>query len=271
MANLSQREWKKLLSAIGHLNDSLDDMEVRRRAGEDLLNLLSADYFASFIWDEERGEFGKPVYINMSPDNLKLYRQYYQFHDPITFKLQPYRRAVSVNEVISQKDLVETEFFNDFLHKDGLYYGINIYVYDKGDRNIGDFRIWRSRGRENFGHRELRILDMIAPHFRNAMRNIHLSKHCVPTVDLDDIRRDLSDRFDLTPRELHVACTLLEGDPDRVISERLHISQATLRSHIQHLFEKLGVNSRAEFLSSVLFRPRSELCKSEPQGILRRR
>ena len=256
--NLSQREWRQLLSAIGHLNDSLDDLEVRKRVGEDLLNLLRADYFASFVWDEDNEVFGKPVYLNMSPDNLKLYEQYYQFHDPITFKLQPYRRAVSVNEVVAQEDLVETEFFNDFLNKDGLYYGINIYVYDKGDRNIGDFRIWRSRRRENFGCRELGILDMIAPHFRNAMRNIRLAKHRVPTVELEEIRRDLSDHFDLTPRELDVACTLLGGDSDKVISDKLHISQATLRSHIQHLYEKLAVNSRAEFLSKLFLRTQSE-------------
>ena len=249
--DLTQKEWRKLLSVIRHLNDSLDDKQIRTRAGHALLDLLKADYFASYVWDEEEGVFSRPVYLNMSPDNLRLYEQYYQFHDPITFKMQPYRRAVSANEVMNQRDLVKTEFFNDFLTVDGLYYGINIYVYDNANRNIGDFRIWRSRKRENFDRRELRMLDMIAPHFRNAMRNILFAKHQVPSLDLDEIRGNLSDRFGLTPRELDVACALLKGGSDKNISNALHISMPTLRSHIQHVFDKLLVNSRTEFCSKV--------------------
>ena len=249
--DLTQKEWRKLLSVIQHLNDSLDDQGIRRRAGRALLDLLQADYFASFVWNEEGGVFDRPVYLNMSPDNLKLYEQYYQFHDPITFKMQAYRRAVSANEVMKQRDLIKTEFFNDFLTVDGLYYGINLHVFDNGSRDIGDFRIWRSRKRENFNRRELQIVDMIAPHFRNAMRNIQFAKHQVPSLELDEIRRSLSDQFGLTPRELDVACELLKGGSDKSISGALHISMPTLRRHIQHMFDKLLVNSRTEFCSKV--------------------
>ena len=230
--NLTQKQWRKLLSVIQHLNDSLDDYLVRERAGRDLLDLLSADYFASFIWDERGGVFSNPVYLNMSPENLKLYERYYQFHDPITFKMQPFRRAVSVNEVMAQQDLTNTEFFNDFLNRDGLYYGINIYVYDNGNRNIGDFRVWRTRKRDNFDRRELEILDMIAPHFRNAMRNILFARHRIPALDLHEIRETLAEGYCLTWRELDVACAVLEGLRDKKICETLHISMPTLRSHI---------------------------------------
>lgn len=249
--NLSQKQWRQLLSVIQHLNDSLDDYEIRRRAGKDLLDLFSADYFASYVWDEVGSTFGRPVFLNMSPENLELYEQYYQFHDPITFKMQPYRRAVSVNEVMSQSELMKTEFFNDFLRRDGLYYGINIYVYDKGNRNIGDFRIWRARNRENFDRRELEVLDMIAPHFRNAMRNIFFAKHQVPTVNFDEVAQRLNDDFKLTRREIEVASALLRGGSDKCIAHDLHISMPTLRSHVQHLFDKLDVNSRTELCSKV--------------------
>lgn len=251
--NLTQRQWQKVLSVIQHLNDSLDDYAIREQAGEDLLDLLAADYFASYIWDEQAGVFGKPVFLNMSEENLALYEKYYQFHDPITRKMQPYRRAVSVNEVMAQEDLIHTEFFNDFLSRDGLYYGINIYVYDNGNRNIGDFRVWRAKNRDNFSRQELEILDMIAPHFRNAMRNIAFAKHLPPSLDLEEIQRKLANKYQLTPRELDVAVAILEGSADKVISANLHISLPTLRTHIQHIYSKLGVKSRAEFCSTLLF------------------
>ena len=115
--NLTQKQWRRLLSVIQHLNDSLDDNAIRLQAGEGLLDLLNGDYLASYVWDDEAQAFGRPVYLNMTPANLALYERHYQFNDPITHKLQKFRRAVSVNEVMDQKDLVNTEFFNDFLKK----------------------------------------------------------------------------------------------------------------------------------------------------------
>ncbi len=251
LVNLTQKQWRGLLAVIRNLNDGLDDCATRKRAGQELLNLVSADHFASFVWDEQEGVFAKPVCLNMSPENLKRYMQHYQFHDPITFKMQPYRRAVSVNEVMDQRDLVKTEFFNDFLSTDGLHYGMNIYIYDNDNRNIGDFRVWRSREKDNFGRRELGILDMIAPHFRIAMHNMLLAKHAIAARKLDEIRKTLRDGYGLTRRELDVAAAILKGLPDKRIIGELHISLPTLRSHVQHVFSKLGVNSRIEFCSKV--------------------
>lgn len=249
---LKQREWHRLLAVIENLNTSLNDQEIRENMGRELLDLLSADHFASFIWNSEEGKFANPIFINMSTDNLALYDTYYQFHDPITPKLQTYQRAVSVNEVIDQQDLLKTEFFNDFLAIDGLYYGINMYVYNKGNENIGDVRVWRSGDRDNFGKRELEILNMIAPHFRNAMRNIAFTKHLPPSIDIEDIQRGLSDIYRLTKREQEVAVAILHGGSDKTIAENLFISMTTLRTHIQHIYTKLEIKSRTEFCSKVL-------------------
>jgi len=251
--NLTQKEWQQVLSVIQHLNDSLDDCLIRKQAGTALLDLLAADHFASYIWDDGEQTFKKPVFLNMAESNLALYENYYQFHDPITHQLQKYQRAVSVNEVMAQSELVNTEFFNDFLTLDGLYHGINIYVYDNGNKNIGDFRVWRTKGRANFEQRELDILDMIAPHFRNAMRNIFFAKHRSPSVDKETIIRTLANETELTKREIGVAIALLEGNSDKVISDDLNISMPTLRTHVQHIFSKLKVRSRAELCSKILF------------------
>lgn len=249
--NLSQKQWRGVLSVIQHLNDGLDDVMIREHAGRDLLDLLRADHFASYLWNEQAQQFGSPVFINMSPDNLRIYESYYQFHDPITPKLQQFHRAVCVQEVLAQRALVKTEFFQDFLSKDGLYYGINIYVFDNANRNIGDFRIWRSKQREPFGESEAGILDLIAPHFRNAMRNIAFARYSLP--DEDALRLDMEARFHLTQREQDVAVALLQGSADRAIADALFISLATLRTHVQHIFSKALVGSRAEFCSKVLF------------------
>ena len=49
----------------------------------------------------------------------------------------------------------------------------------------------------------------------------------------------------LTSRELEVLRILAEGRTNRVIAERLFISEKTVASHVSHIFTKLGVSSRA--------------------------
>jgi LuxR family maltose regulon positive regulatory protein len=50
----------------------------------------------------------------------------------------------------------------------------------------------------------------------------------------------------LTPREREVLSLLALGLPNRAIAEHLVTSEATVKSHVHHLIDKLGVRNRAE-------------------------
>lgn len=67
--------------------------------------------------------------------------------------------------------------------------------------------------------------------------------------DLVAILLLLEDRevpFGLTTREREVLALLAGGDTNRVIGERLGISERTVDRHVSNVFDKLGVTSRAE-------------------------
>ncbi len=257
--SFSEAQYQKLLTVIEHLNGGIDSRDVRERAGMQVLDLLKADYFASYVWSPDERQFGDHVFINMDPDNLQRYHSYYQFHDPITGHMQRYRRAVSVNEVMPQDELVGTEFYNDFLRNDGLYYGVNLFVYD-GDENIGDMRIWRSRHRENFQPSDLQLLDLLKPHFCNAMKNIRAQAGHARVLRSDGasevLRTDISvhrlrTAFALTAREAQISLEIVHGKTDRQIAEALCISHSTTRTHINRIFQKLGVHNRASLIRNL--------------------
>lgn len=168
--DLSGDEVGTLLRIVERLSRSLDSDALRVAVAEDLLRLMRAEHMASFIWDDRTHTFGRAVYLNMSAENLARYDSHFQHHDPITSKLQRRRRATLVTEVMAQPELERTAFFNDFLMRDGLHHGINLYAYD-GARNIGDLRIWRGRRQPAFAARDKALLDAVRPHFRNALRN----------------------------------------------------------------------------------------------------
>ena len=49
----------------------------------------------------------------------------------------------------------------------------------------------------------------------------------------------------LTPRENEVSALLVQSLTNQEIAERLFISPATVKVHVRHIYEKLGVRNRA--------------------------
>ena len=53
-------------------------------------------------------------------------------------------------------------------------------------------------------------------------------------------------RVQLTPRELTTLQLVADGKANKEVANELRISERTVKTHLGHLFEKLGVTSRTE-------------------------
>lgn len=62
---------------------------------------------------------------------------------------------------------------------------------------------------------------------------------------------EVSARFFLTSREIDVLALLVAGRNGPFISEHLHVSDNTVKSHIRHIYTKLNVHNRQELLNLV--------------------
>jgi DNA-binding CsgD family transcriptional regulator len=229
-------ESRVLSRIFGLLSEDLSEHDVREAVGRHLLELLEADYYASFVWQEGAGRFDKAVFLNMDPTNLAAYDRYFQYHDPITFKLQARREATLVTQVMPQHELMRTEFFNDFLARDGLHWGVNAYSYI-GDRNIGNVRIWRSRNRGNFDAHTLELLRLVEPAFTAALARAEGSTGQTAPAQSPVLR--------LSVRELEIARMIADDLSDKEIAGRLGVEVSTIRTHIKRVFAKLGVRRRS--------------------------
>ena len=234
---VSASESRVLARIFGLLSEDLSEHDVREAVGLHLLELLEADYYASFVWQDAAGRFDEAVYLNMDPDNLASYDVYYQYHDPITFKLQARREATLVTQVMPQRELMRTEFFNDFLARDGLHWGVNAYSF-VGAQNIGDIRIWRGRQRENFDGHTLELLRLIEPAFTGALVRAKGGPAVTEANDTTSILK-------LSVRELEIA-RMIAGDlSDKEIAYRLGVEVSTIRTYLNRIFAKLGVRRRS--------------------------
>lgn len=250
---LSFSQQRVISRIMNLLAEPLASMDLRVCLGEEILRLVDADQYASYVWDDVSGSFADRVTINMSDGNLKSYERYYQFRDPITLKLQQMKKAALVEQVLPQDELVKTEFFNDFLAKDGLYWGVNLFAWDDG-KNIGDIRIWRGNRKRRFDHETLDVLNLIAPAFTTALRRTRVG-------DMEraktNVRGATAVEVNLSPREWDVADLAAQGTSDKEIAQKLRISFTTVRTHISHIFEKLCVENRVQLAAKILTSPRA--------------
>ena len=61
----------------------------------------------------------------------------------------------------------------------------------------------------------------------------------------------------LTPQELQVAVLLSRGQTTRAAAAQLFLSPKTVEYHLRHVYQKLGIRSRAELTESLDTMPRT--------------
>lgn len=240
---LSGKQTALLGQIMQTLAEPHEEQEIREVVGDLVMQLLNAQFYASFVWQADQQRFGKAIQINMDSGNLRSYERHYQFNDPITPQMQRFQVAVRATDVLAHEDLKKTEFFNDFLQRDGLYWGVNLYAWHQG-RNLGDMRIWRDRRRDNFSNDELRLLDMLQPAFVTALARAQSSQQ--PQALKLNL---LAER--LTAREQEIARLVMLGLSDKEISRELQIASTTVRTHLENAFRKVGASNRSTLIHKL--------------------
>ena len=56
----------------------------------------------------------------------------------------------------------------------------------------------------------------------------------------------------LTDREREVATLVGNGLPNKTVAQKLNVSEGTVKAHLHHIFQKLGVQGRSELAVLVI-------------------
>jgi DNA-binding CsgD family transcriptional regulator len=167
---------------------------------------------------------------------------------PRSVELRRYRSAngskpvVVLSDVISRANRTSADFNYNFHH-----YGLPDEIQVDLDPAGPLFATVNLGGERDFGPRERLMADVLRPHLTGLCRSADLRRRLAAapaTFDLEALDR-------LTRREREVMVCVADGLTDAEIANVLVVQRGTVRKHLEHIFEKLGVRSRTAALAKL--------------------
>jgi len=256
--NLPQVTWRRawaLLDAVYRAESEHALVNVFLDRIERLIPHESAVYFPI---DTARMAPSIHGYITKGIPNYgeeaQRYCAYYFDLDPLKDlnSRLPSNVPVRNSDAVSVTQLKNSEFYSDFL---GPLRILNVlgFTIRSNDGFFGGIGLHRPPGRRDFSEKERAILALLAPQVANALSVLRERERLgaggvgKPSIDL----YTAMDRLSLSPRQKQIANLVIQGFGNREISERLSISEHTVKRHLQAIYAKAEVNSRARFMAAL--------------------
>lgn len=103
------------------------------------------------------------------------------------------------------------------------------------------------------GARGYLLKDMVPEDVAHAIRRVHAGMRAIPSVIAETLA-DSTPRVDLTEREVEVLTQMAEGMSNKEIGAALGCTEATVKVHVLHIFQKLGADDRTGAVTIALKR-----------------
>jgi DNA-binding CsgD family transcriptional regulator/PAS domain-containing protein len=141
---------------------------------DDFLRLFSEAIHAPsavfLIHDAAHQRANASAVMGVEPAWVKSYQEYFVTINPWLVS-HPFRRGVVVagEQILSDRELVRTEFYNDFLRPKDWFYCCGVLTA-KDQSTTSEITAIRSRRAGSFTSNEVALFEYLAPHLQNAVR-----------------------------------------------------------------------------------------------------
>lgn len=220
------RTLRAALDLLGAMNESAFDKRVFAQLGVEQLPQLVASEFTTLsichLASGRREVFGLPAGALSEQDRAAFDRH---FHEHPLVRYHAYqggRGTQRISDSLPIEQFRRSALYNDYYRRIRIDHAMALPIYVR-DGVLVSFVL--NRTRRNFTDRERALLDVLRPHLARVYQR-------------------LNRLGGLTAREAEVLRWVAAGKSDAQIAAILHISARTVQKHLQHSYEKLGVESR---------------------------
>ena len=138
--------------------------------------------------------------------------------------------VVRLSDVMTRRELHRHPFYNEAMWRLGLEHTLKAWL-PSSRRFAVSIEFGRGPGRD-FGPRDRLVVDVLVPHFALLRERAAARSRPTPAA------------LGLTPRETEVLHWVSIGKTNAEIAETLYVSRGTVRTHLENVYEKLGVHTR---------------------------
>jgi DNA-binding CsgD family transcriptional regulator len=151
------------------------------------------------------------------------------------------RSVVKPSDFYSVRQWHSTRMYSDILRPQGIEHQIHLCLPDPAVPGAGPertVRLFFHRGPgPDFTDRDRAMLTLLRPHLHHAYLDAERRRNPVPR---------------LTPRQNGLLHLVAAGHTNTQIARRLGISEGTVRTHLENIYEKLHVSSRTAAVTRAL-------------------
>jgi ATP/maltotriose-dependent transcriptional regulator MalT len=208
----------------------------------ELVDITSA---AFYLLDPDMRHRGVALY-NLHSEVEKEYEKMFKLLDP----LDPRKfsgtndRVVTLDSQMPFNMLRQTIYYQEFMQPKNHRYVADVFFRYEGEI-IAVLSLLRQQSLGRFIDQELSLLRKLQPFLEYTLNTVYLPKRVGE-------RQSLEDKYSLTKRELDVMEMIMSGASNKLIASELTLGLATVKTHLQHIFQKMDVSSRAALLSKVI-------------------
>jgi DNA-binding CsgD family transcriptional regulator len=222
---------------LGIVNDRRTDLPL---AGlpwsllNDLRELIPSDW-VTFWGCEHKPQHPTWFVQQTAPDAAddEAYSRYYQDCPPVCYPERggDLRQVIKYSDFYTPRQWHNSGIYRDYYRVAGVEHRLVLFLTAPGwaPKN-GTLRLAFSRGRgADFSERDRGLLALLRPHLHEAYLDAERGRHRTPQ---------------LTPRQWDLLRLIAAGHTNGQVARRLHVSEGTVRKHLENIYAKLQVTSR---------------------------
>ncbi|MEW5990515.1 MAG: LuxR C-terminal-related transcriptional regulator [Chloroflexota bacterium] len=151
--------------------------------------------------------------------------------------------ALRMSDVIGRARYHESPFYREYLKPVSYDHVLDLGLAADRQR-YRSIALIRGDDAADFSERDRAVLELLRPHLRAREARAELQRRVVDTSWAAEGDTDGADAA-LTAREREILRLVREGKTNTEIAGELWVSPGTVKKHLEHVYEKLGVASRA--------------------------
>ncbi len=233
---ISEQDLRCLLRIVAddREDDSADGLswsllgDLKDQIGSDSVSFFGLDSKRETAWFEQELPAGAP------DDGGEAFWTHYWHSEPCSYpdRTGDVRSVTKISDFYSARQWHATGMYGEYLR--GVEHELMLCLPGGPGRTVR-LVFFRGPG-SDFSERDRALLALLRPHLREAYLDAERQRRGIPQ---------------LTPRHWELLRLVAAGSTNAQISRQLGISQATVRKHLENIFERLQVSSRTAAVTSA--------------------